>query len=41
MAKSVPNVKIVERRDIDVILEILNEENYKIMHSVISYVQKG
>ena len=30
-----PNVKIVERRDIDVILEILNEENDKIMHSVV------
>ena len=41
MVESVPNVKIVERRDIDVILEILNEENDKIMHSVISYVQKG
>ena len=37
MAEVVPNVKIVERRDIDVILEILNEENDKIIHNVISY----
>ena len=37
MAEIMQNVKIVERRDIDVILEILNEENDKIMHSIISY----
>ena len=37
MAEIVQNVKIVERRDIDVILEILNKENDKIMHSIISY----
>ena len=35
-----PNVKIVERRDINVILKILNEENDKIIHSVISYNKK-
>ena len=37
-----PSVKIVERRDIDVILEILNEENDKIMHIVILFkLKKG
>ena len=35
-----PSLKIVERRDIDVILEILNEENDKIMHSVILFKLK-
>ena len=36
------NVKIVERIDIDVILEILNEENDKIMHGVILFkLKKG
>ena len=37
-----PNVKIVERRDIYVILEILNEEIDKIIHSVILFkLKKG
>ena len=35
------SVKIVERRDIDVILEILNDENDKIMHSVILFKLKN
>ena len=36
------SIKIVERRDIDVILEILNEENDKIMDSVALFkLKKG
>ena len=40
MAEVVPNVQIVEIRDIDVILEILNEENDKIGNRVISYLKE-
>ena len=37
-----PSVKIVERMDIDIILEILNLENDKIMHIVILFkLKKG
>ena len=37
-----PNVKIVERMDIYFILEILNEEKDKIMHSIILFkLKKG
>ena len=40
VSEVVPNVKIVERMDIYVILENLNEENDKIGNSVISYFKE-
>ena len=40
ISEVVPNVKIVERMDIYVILENLNEENDKIRNSVISYLKE-